>query len=109
MQKAAITIGLIGLGTVGAQVADRLLNRREVLRRRAGVDLVLRRALVRDPSRPRAVAVPPGLVTGDPRAVLDDPEIDVVVEVAGGEEPARSYLERAIRNGKHVVTANKLL
>ena len=59
MQKAALHIGLIGLGTVGSQVADRLINRRESLRRRAGVDLVLDRVLVRDPSKPRAVQVPP--------------------------------------------------
>lgn len=109
MQKAALQIGLIGMGTVGAQVADRLLNRPDMLRRRAGVDLVLKRALVRDLSLQRAVEVPVGLLTTDPSKVLDDPEIDVVVEVAGGEEPVRSYLERAIRGGKHVVTANKLV
>jgi homoserine dehydrogenase len=109
MQKAALHIGLIGLGTVGSQVADRLLNRRQTLRRRAGVDLVLDRVLVRDTSRPRAVEVPPGLLTTDPAAVLDDPRIDVVIEVAGGERPARDYLERAIRRRKHVVTANKLV
>src|SRR5437879_10267837 len=109
MPKAALHIGLIGLGTVGAQVADRLLNRREALRRRAGVDLVLDRVLVRDPGRRRAVDVPAGLLTTDPSLLLDDPAIDVVVEVAGGEEPARTFLERAIRQGKHVVTANKLV
>jgi len=109
MQRAALNIGLIGLGTVGSQVAGRLLDRRETLTRRAGVDLRLARVLVRDPDRPRAVAVPAGLLTTDPSAVLDDPEVDVVVEVAGGEEPARTYLERAIRGGKHVVTANKLV
>jgi homoserine dehydrogenase len=109
MHKAALHIGLIGLGTVGSQVADRLLNRRDVLRRRAGVDLVLDRVLVRDADKPRAVAVPAGVLTTDPSRLLDDPEIDVVVEVAGGEEPARTYLERAIRGGKHVVTANKVV
>jgi homoserine dehydrogenase len=109
MQQAALRIGLIGLGTVGAQVADRLLSRRATLARRAGVDLILDRVLVRDPARPRAVAVPPELLTTDPAAVLEDPGIDIVVEVAGGEEPVRSYLERAIRQGKHVVTANKLV
>jgi homoserine dehydrogenase len=109
MQKAALNIGLIGLGTVGSQVAGRLLDRRQTLRRRAGVDLSLARVLVRDPERTRAVAVPPELVTTDPAAVLDDPAIDVVVELAGGEEPARTYLERAIRARKHVVTANKLV
>ena len=109
MQKAALQIGLIGMGTVGAQVADRLLNRPDMLRRRAGVDLVLKWALVRDLGLERGVEVPAGLLTTDPSKVLDDPEVDVVVEVAGGEEPVRSYLERAIRGGKHVVTANKLV
>ena len=109
MQPAAIRIGLIGLGTVGAQVADRLLSRRGMMARRAGADLVLERVLVRDPSRPRAVQVPAALLTTDPDDVLDDPAIDIVVEVAGGEEPARTYLERAIRGRKHVVTANKLV
>ncbi|HXM57484.1 MAG TPA: homoserine dehydrogenase [Candidatus Dormibacteraeota bacterium] len=109
MQQAALRIGLIGLGTVGAQVAARLLGRREALSRRAGLDLELRRVLVRDPARPRAVQLPPGLLTANPADVLDDPAIDVVVEVAGGEEPARSFIERAIRGRKHVVTANKLV
>jgi len=109
MQQAALRIGLIGLGTVGAQVADRLVGRRAALGRRAGVDLELGRVLVRDPARPRAVQLPPGMLTTDPADVLDDPAIDIVVEVAGGEEPARGFLERAIRSGKHVVTANKLV
>jgi homoserine dehydrogenase len=109
MQQAALHIGLIGLGTVGSEVADRLLGRREALRRRAGVDLVLDRVLVRDAARARPLRLPDGLLTTDPAALLDDEAIDVVVEVAGGEEPARTYLERAIRSGKHVVTANKLV
>lgn len=104
-----LRVGMIGLGTVGVQVAARLLSRRAELSRRAGLDLSLARVLVRDPRRPRAISVPEGLLTLDPAEVLDDPAIDVVVELAGGEEPARSYLERAIRNGKHVVTANKLV
>jgi homoserine dehydrogenase len=107
--EGALRIGLIGLGTVGAQVAARLLDRRDALRRRAGVHLLLHRVLVRDLSKPRAVAIPPELMTSDPARVLDDPEVDVVVEVAGGEEPARSFLERALRNRKHVVTANKVV
>src|SRR5262249_53526892 len=88
MQKAALNIGLIGMGTVGTNVADRLLNRRDALRRRAGVELLLKRALVRDVDRPRGIEVPAGVLTADPSALLDSSEIDVVVEVAGGEEPA---------------------
>jgi homoserine dehydrogenase len=104
-----LRIGLIGLGTVGAQVASRLLDRRDVLARRAGVDLVLHRVLVRDLSKDRVVDVPRELLTADPACLLDDPDVDVVVEMAGGEEPARTYLERALRRRKHVVTANKVV
>jgi homoserine dehydrogenase len=110
VHDTALRIGLIGLGTVGSQVAERLLNWRDQLRRRtAGVELVLERVLVRDLQKKRAVQVPPGLLTNDPSDVLDDPAIDVVVELAGGEEPARTFLERALRNRKHVVTANKMV
>ncbi|MBJ7603604.1 MAG: homoserine dehydrogenase [Candidatus Dormibacteraeota bacterium] len=104
-----LRVGMIGLGTVGAQVAARLLERRAELSRRAGLELSLARVLVRDLHRPRAITMAEGLLTTEPAEVLDDPAIDVVVEVAGGEEPARSYLARAICNGKHVVTANKLV
>ncbi len=105
----SLQIGLIGLGTVGSQVADRLLNHRDSLRRRSGMDLQLARVLVRSRYTSRAFAVPPDLMTTDPEAILGDPSIQVVVELAGGEEPARSYLEKALRAHKHVVTANKLV
>src|SRR5437764_2530423 len=105
---AELGVGLIGAGTVGAEVADRLLTWAPALRRRAGAGLELRRVAVRDlgKTRPR---VPPELLTADPHQVIDDPAIDIVVEVAGGEEPARSWIERAIRARKHVVTANKVV
>ena len=102
-----MNVGLLGLGTVGAQVAERLLAKREAIRERTGVELNLRKVLVRDLERPRTI--PPGLTTGSADDILDDPTIQVVVEVMGGEEPARSYLERAIRAGKHIVTANKVV
>jgi homoserine dehydrogenase len=104
-----LRIGLLGLGTVGSQVAARLLARRQDMRSRTGVDLELARVLVRDPQRARPVALPEGLLTVDAEEVVGDPTIGVVVEVMGGEEPARSHIERAIRAGKHVVTANKVV
>src|SRR5450759_1779701 len=107
MTQKPLNVGLIGLGTVGAQVAERMLNWRPQLSRRAGVELCLQRVLVRDPSKRRALEIAPELITTDPAEVLEDPEIDVVLEVAGGDEPMRSYLERAIRAGKHVITANQ--
>src|SRR2546427_261384 len=78
------------------------------LARRAGIELCLRRVLVRDVKKPRTVAVPPELLTADADELLDDPSIQILVEVAGGDEPMHGDLERAIRSGKHVVTANKL-
>ncbi len=100
-------MGLLGLGTVGTQVAERLLSRQADLAKRTGVDLRLRRVLVRDSTRPRSI--PSELLTRDADEILEDPEIQVVVEVIGGLEPARSYMERALQAGKHVVTANKLV
>ncbi len=106
---ASLNVGLIGLGTVGGQVAERLLTWQAQLARRAGIELCLRRVLVRDVKKPRAMPVAPELLTADPQELLDDPAIQILVEVAGGDEPMHSYLERAIRSGKHVVTANKVV
>src|SRR4030081_331254 len=109
MARGSLNVGLIGLGTVGGQVADRMLTWSPQLARRAGIELCLRRVLVRDVKKPRAVSIAPELLTDDPKALLDDPEIQIVVEVAGGDTPMHSFLERAIRSGKHVVTANKVV
>ncbi len=103
-----LRVGLIGAGTVGAEVADRLQVRPDVIRRRAGCDIVLHRVAVRDPDKPRP-RVPAHLLTTDAGSVVTDPEVDIVVELAGGEEPARTWLETALRNRKHVVTANKVV
>jgi homoserine dehydrogenase len=106
---ATLNVGLIGLGTVGGQVAERLLTWQPQLARRAGIELCLRKVLVRDVKKPRAVTVAPDLLTADPGELVDDPSIQILVEVAGGDEPMHGYLERAIRSGKHVVTANKVV
>ncbi|MEW6547099.1 MAG: homoserine dehydrogenase [Bacillota bacterium] len=98
-------VGMLGLGTVG-QAVVRLLHEERDRLRTSGTPLEPVRALVRDPSRPRPV--PPGLeLTTDPARVLEDPGIDLVVELMGGVEPATSYMLRALRAGKPVVTANK--
>jgi len=106
---STLNVGLIGLGTVGSRVAERMLTWQAQLARRAGVELCLRRVLVRDVDKPRMVEIGRELLTADAAQLLDDPSIQVVVEVAGGDEPMRSYLERAIASGKHVVTANKVV
>ncbi len=90
-------------------MAERLLTWQPQLARRAGIELCLRKVLVRDVKKPRAVTVTPDLLTADPDELVDDPSIQILVEVAGGDEPMHGYLERAIRSGKHVVTANKVV
>jgi homoserine dehydrogenase len=109
MAAGTLNVGLIGLGTVGARVAERMLTWQPQLARRAGLELCLRRVLVRNVDKPRLVSVPQEMLTAEPDLLLDDRSIDVLVEVAGGNEPMHSYLERAIRSGKHVVTANKVV
>ncbi len=99
-------MGLLGLGTVGAGVANVLIRKRDALERRIGRPVEIRKALVRDPAKSRPLSLAAPLVT-DPLDVLDDPSVDVVVEVLGGEEPARTLILQAIERGKHVVTANK--
>ena len=101
----AIGVGLLGLGTVGAGVAEILSNPQG--RHPLVGELDLRRVAVRDPGRPRPVELKADILVTDPTAVVDDPTVDIVVEVMGGLEPARSLILRAIAAGKPVVTANK--
>ena len=102
-----INVGLMGLGVVGGGVADALLRNPSHVSERVGRGVNLRRVLVRDTSRPRDVEVPASLFTTNASEILDDPEIDIVVEVMGGSDPAEGYFRRALDAGKHVVTANK--
>ena len=100
-----IGIGLLGLGTVGAGVAAILAS--PTGRHPLVGELALKRVAVRDLNRPRPIELARELLTTDPEAVVDDPSVDIVVEVMGGLEPARSLILRAIAAGKPVVTANK--
>jgi homoserine dehydrogenase len=104
-----VGVGLIGLGTVGTAVARRLIEEWDLLGERARAIPVLRRVAVRDVSRKRGVDLKNATLDADPAALVDDPAIDVVVEVMGGAEPATSLIERALSHGKTVVTANKLV
>ena len=102
---AKVGVGLLGLGTVGGGVASILQNPSE--RHPLVGELELIRVAVRDLNRPRPVALDENLLTTDTSAVIQDPAVDVVVEVIGGLEPARSLILQAIAAGKSVVTANK--
>ncbi|MGI9149702.1 MAG: homoserine dehydrogenase [Chloroflexota bacterium] len=99
-------VGLLGLGTVGSGVARALLAKRDALERRIGRPVRICKVLVRDVDKARALGLGVPLVT-DAGGVLNDPAVDIVVELMGGDEPARTYILQAIERGKHVVTANK--
>jgi homoserine dehydrogenase len=105
-----ISVGLLGLGNVGSGVVKLLADNADAIRQRLGGSSVeIKRVAVREADKPRLVDVPASLITTDVKAVLGDPEIEIVLELIGGDEPARQYLLAAIAAGKHVVTANKAL
>jgi homoserine dehydrogenase len=107
--KQHIQVGLIGLGTVGTGVARALMEKAHLLETRAGTRLVLRRVCDRSFHNAKALKLRPSLLTRDAHAVLRDPDIRIVIELIGGIEPAKAFILAALRQGKHVVTANKAL
>ncbi|MCZ7648277.1 MAG: homoserine dehydrogenase [Planctomycetota bacterium] len=107
--KKTFRIGMLGFGTVGAGVAQIVLHSQPSLKDKTGIDIRLHKIAVRDRKKRRAVSIDPGLFTADGEEVVNDPEVDIVVEVIGGIEPARGLLLKALANGKAVVTANKAL
>ena len=107
--KEKINVGIIGLGTVGTGTLRILRENADLIRHRLGVPIEVTRIAVRDLHRDRGIAVAPALLTADPSQVIENPDIDIVVELIGGYEPARQLILAAITRGKHVVTANKAL
>ncbi|MCX8037966.1 MAG: homoserine dehydrogenase [Candidatus Sumerlaeia bacterium] len=104
-----LEIGLLGFGNIGCGVVQALHDNRALLDARCPRPLHLRWVADIDLDRPRPVEVDRGLLTRDAKQVLLDPAVDVVIELIGGIEPARTFVELALREGKHVVTANKAL
>jgi homoserine dehydrogenase len=109
MSKSSIAVGMVGFGTVGAGVAKILLDNAAVIRRRVGVPVELVRIADLDTTRDRGVRLTPGVLTSDLRHVLDDPSIDIVLELIGGYDAAKRLILEAMAKGKQVVTANKAL
>src|SRR5438477_9203440 len=99
-----VNVGLLGCGVVGAGFVELLRRAAPLVEARAGVSPRLTRVAVRDPAKARPV--PRGLLC-DAASAVADPEVDVVVELIGGVEPARTLVLAAVAAGKHVVTANK--
>ena len=102
-------IGIIGFGNIGSGVVRALVEQRDVLASRLPRPLALKAIADRDTKTARDAPYDLAQIKADASEVIDDPEIDVVIELVGGIEPARTFVERALRAGKHVVTANKAL
>src|SRR6266576_2328225 len=101
-RKKKIGIGLLGLGTVGSGVAELIEKNRLHIQSRVGAELEIRAALVKDASKPRP-GLPAGIkIVKQASDIFSDPEIDLVVELMGGFEPARTHILAAIAKGKHI-------
>lgn len=105
MKKARIA--LLGLGTVGTGAWKIIRENGHSIEEKTGCSLEVVKILVKNLHKKRAVKLPDGILTVDYGSIVEDPDIDIIVEVIGGIEPAREYILRALQAGKHVVTANK--
>lgn len=104
-----IKVGIIGFGTIGSGVVKILASSKDIIRQRLGAEIEVAKIADLDVSSDRGVVVDSNLLTTDTKEVVDNPEVEIVVELMGGYEPARSLMLQAIAGGKHVVTANKAL
>src|SRR4051812_29108235 len=107
--NASVRVGVLGCGNVGGGLVQLLTTDADAIETRTGVRLELARVAVPNTAKERGVVIPDGILTHDAESVVDDPEVDVVVEVIGGIEPARSLILDALKAGKPVVTGNKEL
>ncbi|WP_075618739.1 homoserine dehydrogenase [Paenisporosarcina indica] len=105
--KSEISIGLLGLGTVGSGVAKILQQHQKDLRHKLGVPVLIKKVLIKDEGKDRQIALNPDIFTTDIGGILNDPSLDIIVEVMGGIDGAKQAIEKALRAGKQVVTANK--
>lgn len=104
-----VKVGLLGLGTVGGGTVNVLQRNAEEIARRAGRGIIVTHAAARDLNKPRICSTDGITLTTDPKEVVEDPEVAIVIELIGGDTLAYDLVMRAIENGKHVVTANKAL
>ncbi len=109
MAKDVVKLGLIGFGNIGTGVVKMFKNSGDMLSEKAGVKLELKKICDLDIKRDRGVAVAPSMLTVNASDILEDPEIDIVIELMGGYKPAVDFVLKAMANKKHVVTANKAM
>jgi homoserine dehydrogenase len=104
-----INIGLLGCGTVGTGVAKMLIENKSLIRSRVGASLNLKYVADIDTETDRGISFDEGVLINDAQKVLDDPEVDIIIEMIGGETIAKDFILKAIHNGKQIVSANKAL
>jgi homoserine dehydrogenase len=104
-----INLGLIGFGNVGSGVIKILRDRKTLLANKIGLDICIKRICDKDINSKRSVCVDKSLLTKEAKEIIEDPQIDIVVELMGGTHPAKEYIIEALKKGKNVVTANKAL
>lgn len=109
MEKQQINIGLLGFGTVGSGVVKILQEKAKFFEECTGLNLILKRIVDKDITTKRDVEVDHSILSTDANDIFKDPTIDIVIELIGGYEPARTFILTALRQGKNVVTANKAL
>ncbi len=107
--KEIYNIGLIGFGTIGSGVVKTFNRNLDLMEQKVGTKIKLKKVVDIDIETDRGVFIDKNILSTDVRDILDDPEIDIVIELIGGYEPAKSFILRALSAGKHVVTANKAL
>ena len=108
MKNNTVKVGLVGFGTIGGGVADILLNKKEEIRRRTGKSIELVKICDKDITSDRGIKIPDGILTDDLSEIVNSP-LDIVIELVGGLEPARTFVLNFLKAGKDVVTANKAL
>ncbi len=109
MAKNEINIGLIGFGTIGAGVVEIFNKNQDIISKKAGKQVNLKKVADLDITSDRGVKIYPELLTTDVNDILENDDIDIIIELVGGYEPAKTFILKALRNGKHVVSANKAL
>lgn len=107
--KDIYNIGLIGFGTIGAGVVETFNRNLDLMEQKVGAKINLKKVVDLDIETDRGVKVDRTILSTDVNDILENPEIDIVIELIGGYEPAKSFILKAMANGKHVVTANKAL
>ena len=107
--KDTYDVGLIGFGTIGAGVVETFNRNLNLMEQKVGAKIKLKRIVDLDIETDRGVAVDKNVLSTDINDILEDPEIDIVIELIGGYEPAKTFILKAMNHGKHVVTANKAL